>query len=187
VYEKNINNPGMRRKIFRYLLIFLAILIALVVWQPWILRIVVGAGKLLSKTTEYRATNENGQEIKAEFYLKDVHWKGKATRRIIVRFKEIPISEQSHRNDSYLILIPDSSWIGSPVSQTEDDYKVIFGKWLFQSEAGAHFKIINTIVGADVYQLIERSNFTNNTIKFNTFQELEYFGKEIIISFKSRF
>lgn len=175
----------MKKKFVRFFLILLGILIVLAIWQPWVLRIAAGEGKLLSKATEYRATNENGQEIKAEFYLKDVHRRGKVTKEIIVRFTEIPISEH-WRNDYYLILVPDSRWIGRP-NQSEDDYRVIFGKWIFQSESGAHFKIINTIDGAGVYQLIERSSFTNDSIKFETFQLLERFGKEIIIISKSRF
>jgi hypothetical protein len=164
----------MKRKLLRFFLLLLIVIIVLVIWQPWIIKVITGEGMILSKTEMYYTINEKGKEIKAKFYLKQKNLQGDKVKEIIVRFKE------GSERDYYLILIPDRKWVGRP-NQSKKDYTLILNKWLYQSESGGKFKIINTPDGAGVHQLIEQSNFNNDTIRFNTFDEFEKMGKEIVI------
>ena len=83
--------------------------------------------------------------------------------------------------DYYLILLPDNGWIGRP-NQSKSDYKVVLGKWLFQSESGGKFKIINDSVDLFTNQIVKKWTFGKDSIRFNTFDKLTILGKEIIIS-----
>jgi hypothetical protein len=133
-------------------------------------------GMILNKTGIYHAANENGKRITAEFYLKKKNLHGEKVNEIIVRFNEI-----ADQGDYYLILIPDSSWIGRP-DQGKKDYKVILNNWLFQSETGGKFKIINDPANSFIHQEIKNWSFGKDSIRFSSFDKLESLGKEIIIS-----
>lgn len=152
-----------------------AIVLVIVIWQPWIAKIAIGEGMLLKKTELYKVYNEKREPINASFFLKKRNSRGDKVNEIVVKFNDMNIGSR------YLILIPDSSWIGRP-NQSNKDYKLIFNSWLYQSEVGAKFKIINDPVWMDIYGLIKHSNFGKDTIRFDTFDELRSIGKEIIIT-----
>ncbi len=164
----------MKKRFLYFVLFIVGFFLGIVIWQPWIAKVVMGEGILLKKTESYKAFNENGAEINARFFLKKENQGKVKVNEIIIRFDDIPLGSR------YLILVHDSSWIGSP-SQSKKNYKLIFNKWLFQSEVGAKFKIINDPARKDIYYMIERSNFVKDTIRFTTFDELQSLGKEIVI------
>lgn len=166
-------------KFFKYFLILLTILIVVAFWQPEVIKVVMKEGIILNRTDTYHASNENGKPIEAEFYLKKKNLHHERVNEIIVKF-----NKTDNWGDYYLLLMPDSSWIGRP-NQSKKDFKVIFNKWLFQSESGENFKLINDSVNFFIHQVIKKWSFGNDTIRFNSFDELETLGKGIIISPKS--
>jgi len=71
--------------------------------------------------------------------------------------------------------------IGRP-NQGKRDYKRISKKWLYQSDAGEKFKIINDSAYFFIHQLVKNFSFSKDSICFNSFDRLESLGKQIILT-----
>jgi len=79
----------MKKTIFKLILVIAIILIALLLWQPWIYKVVAGEGILLARTDNYIALNSEGSPINAEFYMKKKNLNGEKVNELIVKFNKM--------------------------------------------------------------------------------------------------